>query len=58
MVMFMYILKIQAAKTSLERLNHLVKDILPLVIMNMKHSNLIQKTQKFLGMVVMLEING
>ena len=48
MVIFMYISKIQAAKMSLERLNPLVKDILPLVIMNMKHSNLIQKTKKFL----------
>ena len=50
----MCILKIQAAKPSLERLNPLVKDILSLVIMNRKDSNLMKKTKKLIGMVAEL----
>ena len=45
-------------KKSLEKSNPLAKDILSLMIMNKKHSNLMKKINKLFGMVIILEING
>ena len=55
---FRCILKIQAEKISLEVSNPLAKDILPLAIMNKKHSNLMKKIEKLFGLVKVAEING
>ena len=57
-VIFTCILKIQVAKMSPEKLSPPAKDILPLLIMNTKHLNLMKKKKKLFGMAAMLEING
>ena len=52
--------KIQAAITSLEKLNPLANEVFPLMVMSRKHSSLLKKTKRLIGiaMVAMLEING
>ena len=58
MVIFKCICMDQAQKNSLERSNPLAKDILSLMILNRKYSNLMKKIKKLFGMVIVLEING
>ena len=52
--------KIQAAITSLEKLNPLANEVFPLMVMSRKHSSLLRKTKRLIGiaMLAMLEING
>ena len=52
--------KIQAAITSLEKLNPLANEVFPLMVMSRKHSSLLKKTKRLIGiaMLAMLEING
>ena len=52
--------KIQAAITSLEKLNPLATEVFPLMVMSRKHSSLLKKTKRLIGiaMLAMLEING
>ena len=52
--------KIQAAVTSLEKLNPLANEVFPLMVMSRKHSSLLKKTKRLIGiaMLAMLEING
>ena len=52
--------KIQAAITSLEKLNPLANEVFPLMVMSRKHLSLLKKTKRLIGiaMVAMLEING
>ena len=57
-MIFRFIFMDQAQKNSLERSNPLAKDILSLMILNRKHSNLMKKIKKLFGMVIVLEING
>ena len=56
MVMLVCIVKIQAAKTSLERFNTLAKDLLPLMTISRRHSNLMKTTKRLFGMAAMLHI--
>ena len=50
----------QAAITSLEKLNPLANEVFPLMVMSRKHSSLLKKTKRLIGiaMLAMLEING
>ena len=57
-MIFRFIFMDQAQKNSLERSNPLAKDILSLMILNRKYSNLMKKIKKLFGMVIVLEING
>ena len=53
-------IEVQAAITSLEKLNPPANEVFPLMVMSRKHSSLLKKTKRLIGtaMLAMLEING